>query len=95
MTEFGTDPATLAARLRRVALLILGLGAGGFILGVVLHVADQAGAGGWMIASFAALTFGTGILAVAHRARIEALLNGSSTSVAAHRTDAGRGGRGR
>ena len=89
MTGFAKNQAVLADLLTRVASLILGLSAAGFILGVVLHVADRAGAGGWMIGSFAAITFGTGFLAVAHNARRDALLQGPTPSSTARSIDKG------
>jgi hypothetical protein len=82
MTTSSVDPLTAAARLRAIALTILVIGAAGFILGVVLHVADHTAAGGWMIGSFAGITFGTGFLAVARDALLRARLQGAATSAA-------------
>jgi hypothetical protein len=68
-----------ATRTRYGAVTILGLAVAGFVLGVVLHITDSAGAGEWMFGSFASITFGTGLLAVAHRAREHAMLHLSSS----------------
>jgi cytochrome c oxidase subunit IV len=82
MTTSSVDPFTTAAHLRAIAITILVMSAAGFILGVVLHVADHTAAGAWMIGSFAGITFGTGFLAVAHDALLRARLQGAATSVA-------------
>jgi hypothetical protein len=82
MTTSPVDSFTTAARLQAIAITILVIGTAGFILGVVLHVADHAAAGGWMISSFAGITFGTGLLAVAHDAYLRARLQGTATSAA-------------
>ncbi|QIS46443.1 hypothetical protein GW570_14735 (plasmid) [Clavibacter capsici] len=71
MTTSAVDPFATAARLRAIAVAILVIGGAGFVLGVVLHVADQPTAGAWMIGSIAGITFGTGFLAVAHDASSE------------------------
>ncbi|OUE20924.1 hypothetical protein BFL34_01742 [Clavibacter michiganensis] len=81
MTPHDRAQVAAAARLRYTAVAVLGLAVAGFVLGVVLHVSDQAGAGEWMFGSFAGITFGTGLLAVAHRARDHALLHRSSDPV--------------
>jgi hypothetical protein len=75
MTAHDRTQMAAAARIRYAAVTILGLAVAGFILGVILHVSDQAGAGGWMFGSFAGLTFGAGMLAVAQRAREHAMLH--------------------
>jgi hypothetical protein len=82
MTTSSVDPFTTAARLRAIAITILVIGTAGFILGVVLHVADHPAAGGWMIGSFAGITFGAGFLAVARNAYLRARLQGAATSPA-------------
>jgi hypothetical protein len=82
MTTSSVDPFTTAARLQAIAITILVIGTAGFILGVILHVADHPAAGGWMIGSFAGITFGTGFLAVAHDALLRARLQGAATSAA-------------
>jgi hypothetical protein len=82
MTASSVDPFTTAARLQAIAITILVIGTAGFILGVILHVADHPAAGGWMIGSFAGITFGTGFLAVARDALLRARLHGAATSAA-------------
>ncbi|ALD14418.1 hypothetical protein GW571_14815 (plasmid) [Clavibacter capsici] len=82
MTTSAVDPFATAARLRAIAVAILVIGGAGFVLGVVLHVADQPTAGAWMIGSIAGITFGTGFLAVAHDAYLRARLHGAATPAA-------------
>jgi heme/copper-type cytochrome/quinol oxidase subunit 3 len=84
MTRSSVNPLTTAARLRAIATTILVSGTAGFVLGVVLHVADHAAAGGWMIGSFAGITFGAGFLAVAREAYFRARLEGTALSPACH-----------
>lgn len=50
-----------------VAGAILASASLGLTLGVVLHVIDAPGAGGWMLGSLVGITFGTGLLAAVTR----------------------------
>ena len=50
-----------------IAGVILALASLGLTLGVVLHVMDAPGAGGWLFGSLVGLTFGTGLLAAGTR----------------------------